>query len=179
MKRPSFFSVFSLFNWNFIHFIMRNNIWDHKIKLGVFLVQKATFRRPESLFVCQFCHTYYSIVQMDQGLEWKCIVVSCNTRAKQTHLKKQITTGNTFVRLRHSRNYCSCSRQDLSFSWTFLKYYTLILWQIDGVSIPRQRIGKRLLTLLCNSWLRVPTFPTQRRSRTHISVVTGIVHCVS
>jgi hypothetical protein len=35
--------------------------------------------------------------------------------------------------------------------------------QIDGASIPRQRLGKRLLTLLCNSWLRIPTFPTQRK----------------
>jgi hypothetical protein len=34
--------------------------------------------------------------------------------------------------------------------------------QIDGASIPRQRLGKQLLTLLCNSWLRIPTFPTQR-----------------
>jgi hypothetical protein len=36
--------------------------------------------------------------------------------------------------------------------------------QIDGASIPRQRLGKRLLTLLCKSWLRISTvvFPKQR-----------------
>jgi hypothetical protein len=34
--------------------------------------------------------------------------------------------------------------------------------QIDGASIPGQRLGKRLVTLLCKSWLRIPTFPTQR-----------------
>jgi hypothetical protein len=43
----------------------------------------------------------------------------------------------------------------------------IILWQapdtqIDGASIPRQRLGKRLVTLLCKSWLRIPTFPKQR-----------------
>jgi hypothetical protein len=42
-----------------------------------------------------------------------------------------------------------------------------ILWQapdrqIDGASISRQRLGKRLMTQLCKSWLRIPTFPTQR-----------------
>jgi hypothetical protein len=35
--------------------------------------------------------------------------------------------------------------------------------QVDGTSIPRQRLGRRLLTLLCNSWLRISTFPMQRK----------------
>jgi hypothetical protein len=38
----------------------------------------------------------------------------------------------------------------------------IILWQVPGASIPRQRLGTRLLTMLCKRWLRIPTFPTQR-----------------
>jgi hypothetical protein len=37
--------------------------------------------------------------------------------------------------------------------------------QIDGASIPRQRLGKRLVTLVCKSWLRIPTFPMKRIHR--------------
>jgi hypothetical protein len=45
------------------------------------------------------------------------------------------------------------------------------MWRIDGASIARQRLGKRLLTLLCNSWWINPLlrnvqaeeiFPSQR-----------------
>jgi hypothetical protein len=45
--------------------------------------------------------------------------------------------------------------------------YIYIVWQapdtqIDGSSIPRQRLGKWLVTLLCKSWLWIPTFPMPR-----------------
>jgi hypothetical protein len=33
--------------------------------------------------------------------------------------------------------------------------------QIEGASIPGQRLGNWLSMLLCNSWLRIPTVPTQ------------------